>query len=136
VQTFRDFYATVAEELPALLPTDLRDYQVSRMGRVFKVFYEDRSQHFELWFRDGGLEVALHMEGHEEDDEPVRRLLESKLATIRKRLGGDVRLEPFGRGWTHLYELWPGESRGADLAREAAERLAEFVRLLEPMRRA
>jgi hypothetical protein len=136
VPTFTDFYAAVAEELPTLLPRDLRDYQVARMGRVFKVFYDDRRQHFELWFRDGGLEVALHLEGAEEDDEPVARMLSSKLASIRKRLGGDVKLQPFGRGWTHLFELWPGVSRDPGLAHEAADRLAEFIRLLEPMRRA
>jgi hypothetical protein len=119
-----------------LLPKDLRDYEVSRMGRVCKVFYDAPRQHFELWFRDGGLEVAFHLEGRGDEDEPVLRMLESKLPTIRKRLGGDVNLEPFGRGWTHLYELWPGASRDPDLAREATERLAEFVRLIEPMRRA
>jgi hypothetical protein len=134
--TFRDFYAEVADQLPALLPTDLRDYETARMGGVFKIFYDDRRQHFELWFRDKGLEVALHLEGSEEDDEPVLRMLEAKLPAIRKRLGGEVKLEPFGKGWTHLYELWPGASREPELAREAAERLAEFVRLLEPMRRA
>ena len=135
MQTFRDFYADVAGELPALLPPELRDFGTSRMGRVFKVFYEDRRQHFELWFRDGGLEVALHLEGGEAEDGPVLRSLESKLGTIRRRLGGEVRLEPFGRGWTHLYELWPGVSREPGLAREATERLAEYVRLLEPIRR-
>jgi hypothetical protein len=136
VQTFRDFYATVAGELPALLPTDLRDYETARMGRVFKVFYEDRHQHFELWFRDGGLEVAFHLEGPVESDEQVLRKLERRLPSIRKRLGGDVKLQPFGRGWSHLFELWPGASREPNLAREAVERLAEFVRVVEPMRRA
>ena len=136
MQTFAAFYAEVAEALPVLLPKDLRDYQTSRMGRVFKVFYDAPKQHFELWFRDGGLEVALHLEGRGDQDEPVLRTLESKLPTIRKRLGGDVRLDPFGKGWMHLYELWPGASREPDLAQDAADRLAEYVRLLEPIRRA
>jgi hypothetical protein len=135
VATFQEFYADVAEELPALLPRDLRDYETQRMGRVFKVYYDAPKQHFELWFRDGGLEVALHLEGNPDDDAPVLRTLESKLASIRKRLGGDILLEPFGRDWFHLFEHWPGASRQPDLASEAAERLAEFIRLLEPMRR-
>ncbi len=135
VPTFRDFYADVAEGLPALLPPDLRDFEVARMGRVFKVWYEERRQHFELWFRDGGLEVAFHLEGRPEDDEPVLIVLASKLASIRKRLGGDVRLEPFGPHWTHLYEHWRGARREPGTAGEAAERLAEFIRSIEPIRR-
>ena len=135
VPTFRDFYGDVAEQLPSMLPPDLRDYQTSRMGGVIKVFYDDRRQHYELWFRAGGLEVALHLEGSSQD-EAVAQLLERRLAAIRERLGGDVRLEPFGKGWVHLYELWRGASRQQGLAAEAAERLAEYVRVLEPLRRA
>src|SRR5439155_14550631 len=135
VPTFRDFWATVAEELPVLLPRDLRDYETARMGRVFKVFYDDRRQHFELWFRDGGLEVAFHLEGRGDGDEAVLRILERRLNAIRKQLGGDVRLEPFGRDWTHLYEHWRGASRQPGLASEASERLAEFIRTIEPLRR-
>ena len=135
VPTFRDFYGDVAEQLPSMLPPDLRDYQTSRMGGVFKVFYDDRRQHFELWFRAGGLEVAFHLEGGATDDE-VAELLGRKLPSIRRALGGDVRLEPFGAGWTHLFELWRGASRGPDLAAEAAERLGEYVRVVEPLRRA
>jgi hypothetical protein len=135
VQTFRDFYADVTEQLPALLPRDLRDFRTARTGSVFKVFYDDHHQHFELWFHGAGLEVAFHLEGGAEDGE-IAKLLERKLANIRRQLGGDVRLEPFGKGWTHLFELWRGVSRGPDLAAEAAERLAEYVRVVEPLRRA
>jgi len=71
VPTYRDFYADVAEQLSTMLPKDLRDYETQRMGGVFKVFYDDRRQHFELWFRDGGLEVAFHLEGRGDDDEAV-----------------------------------------------------------------
>jgi hypothetical protein len=135
VPTFRDFYADVAERLPALLPRDLRAFETARLGSVFKVFYGDRRQHFELWFHAGALEVAFHLEGGAGDEE-VLRLLERKLRSIRTQLGGDVRLEPFGKGWTHLFEVWRGASRGPDLAGEAAERLAEYIRVVEPIRRA
>jgi hypothetical protein len=135
VQTFRDFYADVAEQLPALLPKDLRDFQTARMGGVFKVFYDDRFQHFELWFRTGGLEVAFHLEGGAADEE-MAGLLAKRLTGIRRRLGGEIQLEPFGKGWMHLFEVWKGATRGPDLAAEAAERLAEYVRVIEPLRRA
>jgi hypothetical protein len=79
--------------------------------------------------------VAFHLEGRPEDDETALRMLDSKLGSFRKRLGGDIRLEPFGPHWTHMYEHWRGASREPDLAGEAAERLAEFIRLIEPFRR-
>ena len=134
-QTYRDFYAEVAEQIPAMLPSNLRDFETARMGGVFKVFYDDRRQHFELWFRRGGLEVGFHLEGSERDEE-VARTLERKLRAIRTELGGDVRLEPFGNGWVHLFEEWKGASREPGQAAEAAERLAEYVRVVEPLRRA
>ena len=133
--TYRDFFDIVSHELPALLPPDLRDYQSARQGSVQKVFFEDRRHHYELWFRNGGLEVAYHLEGPAEQDEPLVEVLRRRLATLRRSLGGDVRLEPFGAGWTHLFELWPAVSRDKEEAPEAAARLAEFVRELEPILR-
>ena len=134
--TYPRFYEAVAQELPALLPRDLREYQSRRMGGVFKVWFGDPGQHYELWFRDGGLEVAFHLEGLPERDEAVARLLRRRLPRLRRELGGDVRLEPFGRGWTHLFEHWPQADRTGDLAPEAAARLSELIRLLEPLLRA
>jgi len=137
LQTFRDFHALVEEELPALLPAELRGFVAERMGGVLKVHYGLRPQHFELWFRDGGLEVAFHLEGRPEQDDPVAATLERRLRAIRRSLGGDLRLEPFGRDWLHLFELWPDATRRTEeLARDAAVRLAELIRLLEPIRRA
>ena len=130
--TYRDFHDAVAGELPALLPPALRDYRVARMGGVLKVHYGDPRRHYELWFRGGGLEVALHLEGRPEDYEPALRLLESRLSLLTRSLGGEMRLEPFGPSWVHLYEWWPGQARTTELASDAAARLSELVRLLEP----
>lgn len=132
-RTFRDFYVAVADELPALLPRNLRGYRLASEGRVFKVWYERRAHHYELWFRDGGLEVAYHLEGDPDRDERALRVLEARLPGIRRSLGGDVRLESFGRGWFHLFELWPEERRSPELASDAAARLSEFVRALQPI---
>ena len=45
---------------------------------------------------------------------------------------GEMRLEPFGSGWVHLYELWPAAAKTALLASDAAARLSELIRLLQP----
>jgi len=132
-RTFRDFFQAVAEELPALLPDELRDYRTARMGRVFKVHYGRPRRHYELWFRDGGLEVGYHLEGSSEGDEAVARTLRSRLPRLQRSLGGEMRLEPFGPGWTHLFELWPGTAKTPQLAGDAAARLSELIRLLEPI---
>jgi hypothetical protein len=132
-RTFHDFFQAVAEELPALLPDELRDYHTARMGRVFKVHYGLPRRHYELWFRGGGLEVGYHLEAPPEDQEPLVRVLETKLPRLRRSLGGEIRLEPFGPGWTHLYELWPGTAKTPRLAGDAAARLSELIRLLQPL---
>ncbi|MDP9343623.1 MAG: hypothetical protein M3Q23_16335 [Actinomycetota bacterium] len=132
-RTFREFFQAVAEELPALLPDELREYRTARMGRVFKVHFGRPRRHYELWFRGGGLEVAYHLEGPPDEDRPVVELLESRLSRLQRALGGEMRLEPFGPGWTHLYELWPGTAKTPRLAGDAAARLSELIRLLEPI---
>jgi hypothetical protein len=135
-RTFRDFYRAVDDQFPMLLPRALRGFTVARLGRVYKVWYERPRHHYELWFRDGGLEVAYHLEGPPEADESAARLLRQRLRSLRRSLGGDVTLEPFGPGWSHLFELWPGVTpRTPGLATDAADRLGEYVRALEPVLR-
>src|SRR5438445_12697878 len=121
-RTFREFFQAVGEELPALLPDELRDYHTAQMGRVFKVHYGRPRRHYELWFRGGGLEVGYHLEAPPEDEAPLVRVLESKLPRLRRSLGGEIRLEPFGPGGTHRCELWPRTATTAERAGAAAAR--------------
>ncbi len=132
-RTYREFFQAVEEELPALLPDELREYRTARMGGVFKVHYGRPRRHYELWFRGGGLEVGYHLEGSPEGDEAVVQLLRARLPRLRRSLGGEMCLEPFGTGWTHLFELWPGTAKTPQLAGDAAARLSELIRLLEPI---
>jgi len=131
-RTFRAFFDAVAEELPALLPGELRDYRTARMGGVFKVHFGTPRRHYELWFRGGGLEIGYHLEGAPEADRAVVAVLERRLPRLQRSLGGEMRLEPFGPGWSHLYELWPATAKTPRLAGDAAARLSELIRLLEP----
>jgi hypothetical protein len=132
-RTFREFFDAVAEELPALLPDELRGFRTAWMGRVFKVHYGRPRRHYELWFRGGGIEIGYHLEGSPEEDRAALDALGAKLPRIRRSLGGEIRLEQFGPGWTHLYELWPGTAKTPQLAGEATARLSELIRLLEPI---
>src|SRR6266540_2575583 len=119
-RTFRAFFDAVAEELPALLPGELRDYRTARMGGVFKVHFGTPRRHYELWFRGGGLEIGYHLEGAPEADRAVVAVLERRLPRLQRSLGGEMRLEPFGPGWSHLYELWPATAKTPRLAGDAA----------------
>jgi hypothetical protein len=134
--TYREFFDVVADELPALLPPDLRDYRSARQGGVFKVWFGPRStQHFESWFRDGGLELAFHLEGRAQDDLPVERFLRRHLPALRRSLGGEVAIESFGRDWVRCCEHWPSAERSVATALEAAGRFAEWIREVEPLLR-
>jgi hypothetical protein len=134
--TYREFFDVVADELPALLPPDLRDYRSARQGSVFKVWFGPRStQHFEAWFRDGGVELAFHLEGRTQDDLPVERVLRTRLRDLRRRLGGELSIEPFGRDWVRLYEHWPSAERSVVVALEVVGRFAEWIREVEPLLR-
>ena len=118
-------------------------------GRGMKVWFDDETrEHYEaqLIRVDGEvqLEIGFHAEHPKapQNTEVVRRLVAAQ-STWRKQLGDEAEAGDFiGRaGWQRISEVWPvpgaSEVDGPDVdeAIEAAARLADYVRALEPVRR-
>lgn len=113
-------------------------------SRGLKVWFDDASrEHYEsqLISVDGvpQLEIGFHVEYPKapQNDEVLRRLLAVE-PVWRPELGDEaVAGEFIGRaGWRRISEVWPApDSDVIDEAIDAAARLADYVTVLEPLRR-
>lgn len=142
----REFFDQIDDELRGLLGPGLRDYHGVRSSRLLKLWYGDGFVHFEVqrvgprWSPTRGpvLEVGLHCEhGRPAANEEVLRALHEAEPLWRPVLPGAVAgpaLGPRGAQWRRLSECLPeSDPEDPDLASEAAEVLAAYVRTLRPL---
>lgn len=114
-------------------------------GRGLKVWYDDATrEHYEaqLVRVDGKivLEVGFHAEHPkaEKNDAVLNRLLDDEHAW-RRELGGEPEAGVFigAERWRRISEIWEEpDPDDVDIAIEIAARLADYVSVLEPLRRA
>jgi hypothetical protein len=113
-------------------------------SRGLKIWFDDASrEHYEsqLINVDGvpQLEIGFHVEYPKapQNDDVLRRLLAVE-EVWRPELGDEaVAGEFLGRaGWRRISEVWPvPDSDAIDEAIDTAARLADYVTVLEPLRR-
>ncbi|MGH2820310.1 MAG: hypothetical protein ACRDJ5_06630 [Actinomycetota bacterium] len=146
----RAFFETLEDALVGFLPSDLRAFSARRGGRNLKVWYDDEREHYEAQLispsaaglrgsRDV-LEVGFHLEhrGPARSQEVLEGLLERE-REWRRELGREPRAGAFlGSGfdrWRRISEIWSGDGLvEEETAVDAADRLAVYIRVLEPLR--
>lgn len=150
----RTFFSTVADALWGFLPPELQGYQQQHAAHNLKIWYGSVHEHYEVQrvsravlratgerTGDGALEVGFHAEHPVTPvNEDVVTLLTAKEETWRRALGKEPFLGGFvGRPeirdrWRRISELWIDISLDEDgAAIEAAERLADYIRAIEPI---
>ena len=126
--------------LRGFLPPAMRDFSARRSSGNLKVWFGDEErEHYEVQLLRGpALEVGFHAEHKDEarNEATLERLLEQE-KTWRKALGPEPDAGKFlGRqsSWRRVSEVWdlPGVEDEASI--EAAERLADYIRAIEPVR--
>jgi hypothetical protein len=136
----RAFFETVDDALHGFLPPALRDFDSHRTGMNLKVWYEEVREHYEVQLVSGpSLEVGFHAEHKDpaRNEDVLGRLVDGEKAW-RKTLGREPKTGAFlGRQnhWRRISEVWDGEGLTEDAAVESAERLADYIEALEPLRR-
>ena len=137
----RAFFEAVGDALVNFLPPSMRDFSSYHTRANFKAWYgEARREHYEVQRipRRRVLEIGFHSEHprRERNDEVIERLVAAERAW-RRALGRTVEVGPFlgaqSGSWRRISEVW-GDTPDPDAAVEAAERLALYIRTLEPLR--
>ena len=136
----RAFFETVDDALHGFLGPSLRSFESHRTGMNLKVWYEEGREHYEVQLVSGpALEVGFHAEHKDagRNEAVLARLLDGE-KRWRKALGRTPQAGAFlGRqsSWRRISEVWDGDGLTEDAAVEAAERLADYIAALEPVRR-
>jgi hypothetical protein len=122
----------------------MRRFESYHTSANIKVWYRaPRQEHYEVQRipSRGALEIGFHSEHskRERNDDVVAQLVATE-RKWRRVLGSDVEVGPFigaqSGSWRRVSEVWGAAHWDADPATavEAAERLALYIRTLEPLR--
>jgi len=89
-------------------------------------FFDDPRLHFEAWWHanTGRLELGLHLEAEPAFNERIATGLARQLLLIKARLGQQLDLEPWDRGWVRLYETDAVEVFDAARIKRTSARMA------------
>ena len=135
----KEFLTLLPAIVHDLLPEDLSDFKVR--GPVFSLvgFYyaEDPRVHYEVWIqrRTSRLEIGLHFEAEPEVNSRWLQYFSTRAPEILARLGPSVEGEQWTQRWTRLHESLPLAPLTPGYAEQVARRIADFIHVLEPMRR-
>lgn len=122
----------LAGSSPALGP-----YRRALRWSLGQIWTGNRDLHYEVWRRAslGVVEIGLHFEADPLTNARLLGAFRAREPEIRRKLGDAPVLEEWDKGWARVYEAYPlGDDEDA-LARRCAERLAAYVRALEPILR-
>jgi hypothetical protein len=139
------FFDQIDDELRGLLGPSLSDFTAFKAPRLLKVWFADPAVHYEAqrlsarWAPDPArrYEVGLHLEHPEAGrNDGILEALRAGRAWRRAlpSAAGGAAIGPQSARWRRLSELVDGEGgEDPDLAGEIAERLAVYIRTLEPL---
>jgi hypothetical protein len=146
VNPSRDFFEQCRDALVGFLPRTHRSFSSRVSSRNLKVWFGNADrEHYEVqvvtFKRRIHLEVGFHAEHKDRssNDRALALLLECE-PKWRRSLGPDAEagrfIGPQSATWRRLSELWDGPDLwGPEAAVEAAARLADYIEILEPVRK-
>lgn len=148
----RAFFEDIADALVGFLPPDMRGFGHRVTSRNVKIWYGDQTrEHYEVQHisaavlrraaldaSGAALEIGFHAE-HPKENANLRVLerLRATERTVRQALGTEVQIGAFigNASWGRASELWrDGDLSAPETAIEAADRLAMYIRVIEPIR--
>ena len=129
------FFRALPPRVVAALPDRLKDVSHRLRSSQAQWFFDDPRLHFEAWWHanSGRLELGLHLEATPAINERIGAGLARQLLLIKARLGRQLDLEPWDRGWVRLYETHPVEIFDAARVKLTAARMAELIGVIWPM---
>jgi len=129
------FFRALPPQVRAALPARLKDVSHRTRSSQAQWYFDDPRLHFEAWWHanSGRLELGLHLEAEPAMNERIAIGLARQLLMIKARLGQQLDLEPWDRGWVRLYETHAVELFDAPRIKQTATRMAELITVIWPM---
>ena len=113
-------------------PREFGPYRTRSFWSIAQLYTGNPDLHYEVWRRArlGTIELGLHFEADPLTNARLLAAFKARAKEIRKALG-DVAIEGWDKGWARVYESLPLDTS----AEHCATRLADYVRVLEPILR-
>jgi hypothetical protein len=129
------FFRALPPRVEAALPAPLKGVRHRASSNQAQWFFDDPRLHFEAWWHanNGRLELGLHLEAEPATNDRIATGLSRQLLMIKARLGRQLDLEPWDRGWVRLYESYAVEVFDAVQIKQTAARMAELISVIWPM---
>jgi hypothetical protein len=129
------FFRALPPLVKAALPPAMREISHRARSSQAQWFFGDPRLHFEAWWHPntGRLELGLHLEAEPAINDRIAARLARQLLMIKARLGQQLDLEPWDRGWVRLYETYAIEVFDAGQIKRTATRMAELITVIWPM---
>lgn len=124
----RAIVAAVASRVPCALGP----FRTRSFWSIGQLYTGNPDLHYEVWRRArlGTIELGLHFEADPLTNARLLAAFRARAKEIRTALG-EIAIEEWDKGWARVYESLPLDT-GAE---RCAERLAEYVRVLEQILR-
>lgn len=126
----------VPRAVRALVGSDLRACTSTTGFGLIKIHYGNPKLHYEAnhQARSQTIEVGLHFEADRFTNVRLLGAFRVHEKKIRRALPG-ARLEDWDKGWARIWEPIAYEELDAELQRAIAERMARYIKVLEPILR-
>jgi hypothetical protein len=119
------------------LPPELQNIQVRQPWQwLVQLHYGDPNLHYEVSHisRLNGWELGFHCESRDHDlNHALLRGFQSHLVEIKHTLGEQIEAEMWDKGWTKIYEVYPGETTTTEYQAVIGRRLAQIICCLQPI---
>lgn len=133
----RDFLAHVPEVIRARLPEHLWDFRVKGpSASLVKLYYGgDARIHYEVWLqrRAGRVEIGLHFEADADTNTRMLSRITEQYGVVSQALGPNAEPEQWTASWTRVHESVPFDLLDEALLNQIADRLSQYIMVLEPM---
>lgn len=130
------FARAAVREALARAPKDFAPYRTRAFWTLGQIYTGNPDLHYEVWRRAklGVVELGLHFEADPLTNARLLAAFRARAHEIRHALGDRVAIESWDKGWARVFEAIPLTDQ-EELARRCAERLAAYLRALEPILR-
>lgn len=114
----------------------MRRFRSSSGFGLVKIHFGNQKLHYEAnhQARSQTIEIGLHFEADRFTNARLLGAFRVHAKRIERELPG-ARLEEWDKGWTRIWEPVAYQELDAAFQREVAERLARYIKVLEPMLR-
>jgi len=111
------------------------DFATRKLADYYQFRFNRPKFHFEVLLRKRKhIELGLHLEGSKRDNISLYGYFKKRRKEIRRKLGKRAELARWGRKHRRrIHEHWPRTDLTEDLAEKASEKMADYIKVLQPM---